>query len=135
MWNISTYRTGSIRTGHGLVVLAAVVLAVAGLVLSAPSPASAELNTVPDAGTVHTDGQVNSVLVVGDRIYLGGTFTTANGLSCSRLAAIDASTGELTDWAPRASTVVRALAASPDGSRIYAGGDFRSISGVKAWAA
>jgi hypothetical protein len=96
-----------------------------------PSLASAELNTVPDAGTVHTDGQVNTILVVGDRIYLGGTFTTVNGVSRSRLAAIDASTGELTDWAPRASTVVRALAASPDGSRIYVGGDFRSVSGVE----
>jgi hypothetical protein len=130
MWDIRTYRMPSIRIRRGLVVVAAAIVAAVGLLFSTPPLASAELNTVPDAGTVHTDGQVNTVLVVGDRIYLGGTFTTVNGLSRSRLAAIDASTGELTDWAPRASTVVRALAASPDGSRIYVGGDFRSVSGV-----
>jgi outer membrane protein assembly factor BamB len=117
------------RTGHELVVVAAVVAAL-GLLLASPSPAAAELSTMPDEGTVQTNGRVNTILVVGDRIYLGGQFTYVNGVPRSRLAAIDASTGELTDWAPRASTVVRALAASPDGRRIYVGGDFRSVSGV-----
>jgi hypothetical protein len=120
----------SMHKVHELVVVAAVVLAV-GLLLASPSPASAqELSSVPDEGTVQTNGRVDSILVVGNRVYLGGTFTTVNGVPRSRLAAIDASTGELTDWAPRASTVVRALAASPDGSRIYVGGDFRSVNGV-----
>ena len=120
----------NLRKGHELVVVAAVVVAV-GLLLSSPSPASAELSTVPDEGTVQTNGRVFAIAAVGNRIYLGGHFTSVNGVSRGHLAAIDASTGQLTNWAPRASTVVRALAASPDGSRIYVGGNFRSISGVK----
>jgi hypothetical protein len=108
----------------------ATLLAALGLLLFV-APASGALNSAPDQGTVQTNGRVSAVLAVGDRIYLGGDFTSVNGASRSRLAAIDATTGQLTNWAPSANNRVMALAASPDGSRIYIGGGFTSISGVR----
>jgi Ca2+-binding RTX toxin-like protein len=69
-------------------------------------------------------------LVAGDRIYLGGYFTHVDGVERNHLAAINAATGELTNWDPNANGSVRTLALSDDGTRIYAGGTFSSVSGV-----
>ena len=51
----------------------------------------------------------------GDTVYIGGSFTeviTQNGVAVarSRLAAINANTGKLTDWAPQVNRPVSALA-------------------------
>jgi hypothetical protein len=46
------------------------------------------------------------------------------------LAAIDRTTGELTDWAPGTNGPVLALAASRSGERVYAGGAFTTVDGV-----
>jgi hypothetical protein len=67
-------------------------------------------------------------------IYIGGSFTSItrrDGTSVTRhrLAAIDATTGDPSAWNPDAGGTVRALAASPDGTRIFAGGDFTSVGG------
>ena len=113
----------TMRMSKGALLLAALTL----LVLA--SPASAAVSSAPDS-TPQTDGIVFSVLPVGDRIYIGGDFTHVDGVPRDRLAAIDATTGKLTDWNPGANKRVAALAASSDGTRIYAGGDFTAISGV-----
>jgi WD40 repeat protein len=66
----------------------------------------------------------------GGRVYAGGALTSVGGVSRARLAALNASTGELDPgWAPRANKPVYALALSPDGTRIYVGGDFTTVSG------
>jgi trimeric autotransporter adhesin len=75
------------------------------------------------------NGRVRAVLVSDNTIYLGGSFTSVDGLSRNRLAAIDANTGQLTDWAPSINKPVRALAVSSDGTRIYAGGEFTRAGG------
>jgi trimeric autotransporter adhesin len=67
---------------------------------------------------------------VGDRVYLGGAFTSVNGKPRSGLAAINANTGQLTAWAPKANSAVLALAASPSGESVYAGGEFTSVNGI-----
>jgi hypothetical protein len=93
--------------------------------------------TMPDR-TWAPNGRVNAIVQVGDTVYVGGTFTAIveNGgagpasLSRENLAAFDASTGAPTAWAPSANGDVHALTASPDGSRIYAGGSFTSIEGT-----
>jgi hypothetical protein len=77
-------------------------------------------------------GRVYAVLVLGNTIYLGGSFTSVKdefGIDQprSRLAAIDATTGRLLPWNPGASRLVRALAT--DGNRIYAGGEFARAGG------
>ncbi len=88
----------------------------------------------------------------GARLYIGGAFdsvATPNGPVSrpAHLAALDAATGALVpDWAPPPDrggaytgqtgrptagvvAVVNALAASADGSRVYAGGSFLDIGG------
>src|SRR5215207_2515176 len=63
---------------------------------------AAALSSQPkNAGsTVHTNDTVWTSLRVGDRVYLGGAFTSVNGKPRSGLAAINANTGRLTAWAP-----------------------------------
>jgi hypothetical protein len=97
--------------------------------LLASGVALAALNSEPD-NVPQTDGVVFSVLPVGDRIYIGGDFTHVDGVPRERLAAIDVTTGQLTDWNPGANGKVFSLAASPDGSRIYAGGAFATVGGL-----
>jgi hypothetical protein len=93
-----------IRTSTVLVcMIAALLLAVGGVALASP-------NNVPDAGTVQTDGQVSAIVVSGNKIYLGGYFTHVDGVQRNRLAAIDATTGQLTGWNPNANDNVRSLA-------------------------
>jgi trimeric autotransporter adhesin len=112
----------------------ALLVAFAGLLVVTP-PASADvtLNTVPDR-TAAADGRVSAIVRVGSTIFIGGSFTSItrkDGTSVTRhrLAAIDAATGDPKAWNPDADGPVRALAASPDGTRIFAGGDFTSVGG------
>jgi outer membrane protein assembly factor BamB len=81
-----------------------------------------------------TNGRVNTIAVSGDTIYIGGSFTeviTQNGVAVarSRLAAINANTGKLTDWAPQVNRPVSALAVN--GARVYAGGVFTRADGER----
>ena len=84
------------------------------------------VSSIPDS-TFQVNGRVNAMLRVGNRVYLGGDFTQLlghNGEIVPRqyLAALDATTGQPVAWDPGADGVVTALAASPDGTTIYAGG-------------
>jgi trimeric autotransporter adhesin len=104
-----------------LAVLLACGVAFAAAVSSQPNNARS---------TVHTNDTVWTSLQVGAIVYLGGAFTSVNGKPRSGLAAINAKTGRLTTWAPKANSAVLALAASPSGDSIYAGGEFTSVNGI-----
>jgi uncharacterized repeat protein (TIGR01451 family) len=105
-----------------------------GLVIASASQAIAVLPTTPDP-TWGTNGKVDVVLRVGSTIYLGGTFTELDDTAstatapASNLAGIDATTGQPTGFAPTVDAEVFALAASPDGSRLYVGGNFNTVNG------
>lgn len=76
---------------------------------------------------------VNAITVVGSTIYLGGAFNNVAGKSRAHLAAVSASTGVPTSWAPSvANGVVQALVATPDRSRVIAGGNFDTLAGSTA---
>jgi Ca2+-binding RTX toxin-like protein len=92
--------------------------------------ATSSLSPIADTGTANTDGRVTAILASGDKVYLGGSFTQVDGVTRDHLAALDASTGQLTDWNPGANGNVLALAASADGTRIYAGGAFTAVGGT-----
>ena len=79
------------------------------------------------------NNQVRGITVGNGLVYVGGNYTSANGRARTRLAALDAN-GVLTDWAPRADDgVVRAMALSPDRSRLIVGGAFTKLNGAPAY--
>ncbi len=71
--------------------------------------------------------RVNSILVHGSRVYLGGSFASAGGQVRNNLAAVDRVTGAAESWSPEPNTEVYSLAAN--GPSIVAGGRFNSIGG------
>ena len=110
-------------------------LSVVALALFAvPSPASAAVPVGPPTLSGGVDGQVYATLVVGDTVFVGGSFTHAQvrgGGSVTRgdVAAFNRTTGALiTTWSANANATVRALAT--DGSSLYIGGAFTSIGGT-----
>jgi outer membrane protein assembly factor BamB len=89
--------------------------------------ATGEVDHTFDAGT---DLPVRALAASGRFLYLGGEFGTVNGEVRSRLARVDGITGELDrNWTPAANGPVRTLELSPDSNRLYAGGEFTTISG------
>jgi hypothetical protein len=72
---------------------------------------------------------INAIIVSGDAVYAGGTFSVIGGLSRRNLAVIDtACPGTATAWDPGLDAPVKALAAA--GSSIVAGGLFQNIGGT-----
>ena len=102
-------------------------------------PTNPQTSSVDPLPTVQIDGVVWSQKVVGNTVYVGGEFTTARpagaapastlcpGPTCWRTTC---ALGVLIDsWAPTTNGEVRVVTASPDGSRIYVGGNFTSVNG------
>ena len=140
--------TTAARTGAGLVSLLLVVgvlgfLAPSARADSAPldpadprTPVTATADGLP---TVQIDGVVWSQVVVGNTVYAAGKFTSARPAGAPagtqetvrhNLLAYDIRTGELiTSFAPDLNGQALAVTASPDGSRIYVGGDFTVANG------
>jgi len=89
--------------------------------------------------TIQLDsGYVWAQTMIGDIVYAAGSFsnaraagTPAGGATTPRanVLAYNITTGVLTAFAPQVNGVVRSIAASPDGSRIYIGGSFNTVNG------
>lgn len=122
--------------------VAATTVAIVSLVLGAP--AASALSSTPDASWM-TNGKVLAMVEAGGKIFIGGQFTqlrsTPGGMAgpkivVGNLGALDAATGEgIQGFAPVVShstdaAYVRALAVSPDGTRLYVGGHFDTVAGV-----
>jgi hypothetical protein len=124
-------------------------LGAAGLVATAAAgravPAGNDPGSLPAtvsltaASSWQFDGRVEAAVIAGSTAYVGGEFTHAippagSGSSTrvarTRLAAIDLGTGKLLGWNPGANAKVWGISASPDGSRIYVGGDFTMVGGA-----
>ncbi|MGI8870707.1 MAG: LamG-like jellyroll fold domain-containing protein [Mycobacteriales bacterium] len=121
------------------------------LSLVPPGAPAAHADTSPPAGTpstVSADGlptwQLNGVgwsqAVVGDTVYVTGSFTKARPpgvpvggageVPASNIFAYNITTGAPVAFNHTLNAQGLTLAASPDGSRIYVGGDFTSVDGV-----
>lgn len=93
--------------------------------------------------TVQIDGIVWDQAVVGDTVYVVGDFDSArpagspagtNEVPRSNILAYDITTGELIDgFAPALNRQAMAVTSSPDGSRIYVGGEFTQANGVNRY--
>jgi hypothetical protein len=117
------WRALALVTGTGTLALSAVALAPAGSAWAAPS------NT--PAHTWATNGRVNAILPVGDRIYVGGTFTavvdpTGVRYPASNLAVFSASTGAA-DLTFQVGTDGAVNALATNGSSLFLGGTFSNV--------
>ncbi len=93
---------------------------------------TAQASSVPDPALGDTDGIVNALLISNGVLYLGGSFTAVfdkNGVQIDRnnLAAVNLTSGDVTSWNPDVTGIVHALAVSPDGRTLYAGGSFSAV--------
>ena len=90
--------------------------------------------------TTQIDGVAWNQLVVGNTVYVAGKFGKARPAGAApgastvtrqNLLAYDLTTGALkTGFVANLNAQAFALAKSPDGSRIYVGGDFTTVNGV-----
>ena len=78
------------------------------------------------------NAQVRSVVASpdGTRLYVGGDFTSINGVSRSRVAAFDVATGNLVPFFPSVAYNVHAITVHPSGSPVYVGGNFNAVGSV-----
>jgi PKD repeat protein len=131
-------------------VVAAAALFVGGLALTSGTAQAAELEDPPvlpptvtaDAlPTWQINGVVWSQVVVGNTVYVTGSFTKARPpgvaaggageVDANNIFAYDITTGNrVASFNHSLNAQGLAIAASPDGSRIYVGGDFTSVDGV-----
>jgi hypothetical protein len=119
-----------------LTLVLSTLVAVAGL-LPVPAASAAGYQVTPNPQHTWTANKtVYDILAVGDRVYIAGSFdnvrnmATGQRVARNRLAAFDRATGALLSWNPGADNTVRSLAASSDGSVVYAAGTFLSAGGA-----
>lgn len=74
------------------------------------------------------DGDVRSILVIGNTVYLGGEFVFVHSQWHRGIAAVDATTGLPLAWDPDVGGFVRCMASSA--GVLYVGGAFTSIGGL-----
>ncbi|MCW2524725.1 MAG: domain containing protein, partial [Frankiales bacterium] len=123
-------------------VLAAIVIA-APSASAVPGPilARAAGNVTADAlPTAQIDGVAWSQAILGDTVYVGGSFANArpagvalNGVGSearTNLMSYTLSTGVMTSWAPNVNGAIKAVTLSPDHSRLYIGGSFTTVNGA-----
>jgi hypothetical protein len=105
-----------------------------------PGPQTPSTVSADPLPTVQINGVAWDQVIVGERVYVTGEFTQArpagaavgtNETPRNNILAYDLRTGTLiTDWAPALNAQGFVITASPDGSRIYVGGDFTQANGV-----
>jgi hypothetical protein len=94
--------------------------------------------------TATANSRVRDLVVRGNKLYVAGVFTTLAGTARERLGAVDATTGAIDPNLNLPITVARtagttpsvyAMDVSPDGSKLFAIGNFTRIGGVERWQA
>ncbi|MHA7155250.1 PKD domain-containing protein [Arthrobacter sp. TMN-50] len=148
-------RGGTPRTRSLTAALCSLAVAVSLVFVGAPpvladsapldpaNPASPPTVTADALPTVQIDGVVWQQTIVGNTVYVAGSFTTArpagspvgvNTVVRNNILAYDIRTGTLIDsFAPDLNGQATAIASSPDGSRIYVGGSFTAVNGATVW--
>ncbi|MFT5820327.1 MAG: hypothetical protein ACI8ZM_001566 [Crocinitomix sp.] len=74
------------------------------------------------------NGTVNTLCLYGNTLYIGGEFTDIEGIPRKNFAAINALTGEIKEWAPKANNAVYHIDIGK--GVVYAAGKFTTINGI-----
>ncbi|MDO4901446.1 LamG domain-containing protein, partial [Actinomyces sp.] len=132
----------------------ALTLLAASSLIAAPIVGATSANAAEGAGaaqlpeTVSADalptpqvlnGVVRDQVVVGDTVYAVGQFTSVQAVGSNSPVsrgnglAYNIKTGELLDWDPKANASIQSIAAMPDGSRLFIGGEFSKIGSESVW--
>jgi Malectin domain/Domain of unknown function (DUF5122) beta-propeller len=84
-----------------------------------------------------TDGKVEAIVQVGNRMIVGGTFTSAQNagggttFSRNRILAFNATTGAIdTTFSPNVNGEITSMVVSPEGGAIIIAGTFTSVNGT-----
>ena len=94
------------------------------------------VSAVPGKSPAVNDGEVDSIVQVGNTMVVGGTFTSVTpvgGAATARsyVMAFDKTTGQLLPgFAPTLNGAVNDLQAGPSGTSVYLGGAFSTVNGV-----
>ena len=134
------------RNRRTVVAVASALFLLACLLGASPHPATAAVLPTPPSATplptVQIDGIAWQQLVWGDTVYVGGRFAKArpagaapgvNTVTRQNLLAFDIKTGALKSaFVANTNGQVLGLAMAPDGSRLYAAGEFTSVNGTTA---
>lgn len=75
--------------------------------------------------------QGRAIVATATTVYVGGTFRQVDGKSRKFIAAVHASDGTVTSWAPVANSVVNALALTKKDAKLVVGGRFTRLAGKK----
>lgn len=92
-----------------------------------PSGATCGTGAKLAAWNAHTNGSVYALTSAGARVFVGGAFTTIDGVRHRNLGAVNLTSGAAVKWTANANGEIRALLKSPAGTRIFAGGTFTRI--------
>ncbi|MCY0933499.1 DUF7594 domain-containing protein [Streptomyces sp. H34-S4] len=77
---------------------------------------------------------VRALAVTDDTVYAAGDFSTVEGATRERFAAVDATSGALKPFVANADEPGRAVRLSNDGKNILLGGDFFTVNGSQSHA-
>jgi hypothetical protein len=126
------------RSLFGVLVCVVALAAVATAPAAAVNvPHTSIVSEAPASGTPNIqNGRVNALLVMGNRVFVGGTFTTVRNAGSSTnitrnyLFSFNLSTGTVdTSFTPNLNRAVEAIAPGPDGASVYVGGKFTTTNG------
>ncbi|MGO2610218.1 PKD domain-containing protein [Glutamicibacter ardleyensis] len=146
--SIVKLRQKILATSSSLLLVCAMSLASAPGAVADSAPAEPDNPATPTSvtadalPTVQINGVVWSQVIIGDVVYAGGSFTSARPAGVPlgtqetprhNILAYDIHTGTLiSSFAPAFNAQILSLAASPDGTRLYVGGDFTEMNGQSA---
>ncbi|MFJ1565515.1 LamG-like jellyroll fold domain-containing protein [Streptomyces erythrochromogenes] len=77
---------------------------------------------------------VRGLAVTDDTLYAAGDFTTVEGQTRERFAAVDASTGAIKPFVANVDEPGRAVEVTPDGKNVLLGGDFFTVNNSNSHA-
>jgi hypothetical protein len=138
---VTSLTTASVAASSALIVVGVVTAPSASGLPSTPAPIRepGTRNVTADAlPTAQIDGVVWSQTIIGSTVYAGGKFSYARPAGAApgtqrvrrtNLLAYNIVTGVLAAFAPTLNGQVKTVARSPDGSRIYVGGEFTNVNG------